>query len=87
MRRLRSYRCLAGPSPPAARSCSSTLSRSDSLCYDYKHNKDCASAESFKVAVLKLFAAKRPFDTTQVKKDLKHFPAGAWNRDNKDVTQ
>ena len=35
--------------------------------------------------MLKLFAAKRPFDTTQVKKDLKHFPAEAWNCDNKDV--
>ena len=35
--------------------------------------------------MLKLFAAKRPFDTTQVKKDLKHFSAEARNHDNKDV--
>ena len=28
---------------------------------------------------------KRPFVTTQVKKDLKHFPAEVWNRNNKDA--
>ena len=53
-----------------------------SLSYDYEHNKDYAA---FRAAVLKLFAAKRPFDTTQVKKDLKHFSAEAWNGDKKDV--
>ena len=36
-------------------------------------------------SLLKLFAAKRPFYTTQVKKDLKHFAVDVWNHDNKDV--
>ena len=47
-------------------SCTELLFNFVSLCYDYEHNKDCAS---FKAAVLKLFAAKHPFETTQVKKD------------------
>ena len=61
-------------------SCTELLFNFVSLCYDYEHNKDYAS---FKAVVLKLLAAKRPFDTTQ--NDLKHFPVDAWNRYNKDV--
>ena len=41
-----------------------------SLCYDYEHNTDYGA---FKAVVLKLFGAKRPFVTTQIKKDLKNF--------------
>ena len=48
-----------------------------SLCYDYEHKKDYTA---FKAAVLKLFGAKRPFDTTQVKKDPQNFPANVWNQ-------
>ena len=52
------------------------------MFYDYKHNKDYGA---FKAAVLKLFVAKHPFNTMQVKKDLKHFPAEVWNLDKKDL--
>ena len=54
-------------------SCTEELFNLVLLCYDYEHNKDS------KAVVLKLFGAKRPFDTTQVKKDLKNFPAEVWN--------
>ena len=43
-------------------SCTELLFNLVSLCYDYEHNKDYAA---FRAAVLKLFAAKRPFDTVQ----------------------
>ena len=53
-------------------SCTELLFNLVLMFYDYKHNKDYGA---FKAAVLKLFVAKHPFNTMQVKKDLKHFPA------------
>ena len=53
-----------------------------SLCYNYEQSKDHLA---FNVVVLKLFGAKRPHDTMQVKKDLKNFTAEVWKQHNKDV--
>ena len=63
-------------------SCPEMLFNLVSLCYDYQQNKDYPS---FKAAVLKLFAATRPFETTKAKKDLKNFPAELWDLNNRDV--
>ena len=62
-------------------SCTEQLFNLVSLCYD-EHNKDYAA---FKAVVLKLFGAKGPFDTMQIKKDLKNFPTEVWNQHNKEV--
>ena len=51
-------------------SCLEVLFNFVSLCYYYQHNKDY---QSFKAAGLKLFAAKRPFETTQVKRTSRTF--------------
>ena len=62
-------------------SCTELLFNLVSQCYDHEHNKDYAAVRGSAEAV----CCQAPLDTTQVKQDLKHFPAEVWNPDNKDV--
>ena len=66
-------------------SCTEQLFVLVSLCDDYEHNKDDGAFKAAVLILLKLFGVKRPFDTTQVKKDLMNFPAEVWNQHNREV--